>query len=182
MQLAPHGRLTRGGFSGSDGLLLPPVVNERRVRERVGQRRAVFDRDGVAVALDHLRALPAAWPLQGEQIRAGALHPVRRPGVAQEVRVEAPQPGLLSDPGEELAEAVDGEELSLVGRKERIGVAHVMAGSLAALHPTSPPAAAKAPTRAPVPSALPPHRPPASSHTAVARPARAPLPCGPTPS
>jgi adenylate/guanylate cyclase family protein len=54
MQLAPHGRLTRGGFSGSDGLLLPPVVNERRVRERVGQRRAVFDRDGVAVSLNHL--------------------------------------------------------------------------------------------------------------------------------
>src|SRR5256712_10147012 len=54
MQLAPHGRLTRGGFSGSDGLLLPRVVNERRVRERVGERRAVLDRDGMAIALDHL--------------------------------------------------------------------------------------------------------------------------------
>ena len=96
MQLTPHGRLTRGGFAGSDGLLLRPVVNERRVRERVVQRRAVFDRDGVPVALDHLKALPAALPLQGEQISAGTLHPVRRPGVTQEVRVEAPQSGLLS--------------------------------------------------------------------------------------
>ena len=90
MQLAPHGRLTRGGFSGSDGLLLPPVVNERRVREWVGQRRAISDRNGVAIALDHLEPLPAALPLQREQIRAGALHPVRRPGVAQKMRVEPP--------------------------------------------------------------------------------------------
>ena len=90
MQLAPHGRLTRGGFSGSDGLRIAPVVNERRLRERVGQRGAISDRDGVAIALDHLEALPAALPLQREQIRAGALHPVRRPGVAQKMRVEPP--------------------------------------------------------------------------------------------
>jgi len=71
MQLAPHGRLTRGGFLGSDGLRLAPVVNEGRLRERVGERGPISDRNGVAIALDHLKALPAALPLQREQIRAG---------------------------------------------------------------------------------------------------------------
>ena len=64
MQLAPHGRLTRGGFSGSDGLGLAAVVNEGRLREGVRERGAISDRNGVAIALDHLESLPAALALQ----------------------------------------------------------------------------------------------------------------------